>query len=59
MLYIEHINLVVKDIPAVLKFYEAAFPHWKVRDEGDSDWYSVIIASRAITCRATDRMATS
>lgn len=39
MLYIEHINLVVKDIPTVLKFYEAAFPHWKVRDEGDSDWY--------------------
>ena len=39
MLYIEHINLVVKDIPEVLKFYQAAFPHWQVRDEGDSDWY--------------------
>jgi len=39
MLYIEHINLVVKDIPEVLKFYKAAFPHWQVRDEGDSDWY--------------------
>lgn len=39
MLYIEHLNLVVSDIPAVLKFYEAAFPHWRVRDQGDSDWY--------------------
>jgi predicted enzyme related to lactoylglutathione lyase len=39
MLYLEHLNLVVKDIPAVLKFYEAAFPHWRIRDQGDSDWY--------------------
>ena len=39
MLYLEHVNLVVKDIPAVLKFYEAAFPHWGIRDQGDSDWY--------------------
>ena len=39
MLYLEHLNLVVSDIPATLKFYKAAFPHWRVRDEGDSDWY--------------------
>ena len=39
MLYIEHINLVVKDVPAMLEFYGAAFPHWRVRDEGDADWY--------------------
>jgi predicted enzyme related to lactoylglutathione lyase len=39
MLHLEHLNLVVDDIPAALKFYEAAFPHWRVRDEGASDWY--------------------
>lgn len=39
MLQIEHLNLVVSDIPATLKFYQAAFPHWRVRDEGDSEWY--------------------
>ena len=39
MLQIEHLNLVVTDIPTTLKFYQAAFPHWYVRDSGDSDWY--------------------
>ena len=39
MLYLEHINLVVADVPAMLKFYGAAFPHWRVRDEGDGTWY--------------------
>ena len=39
MLQLEHLNLVVSDIPAVLKFYRAAFPHWQVRQEGSSDWY--------------------
>ena len=39
MLYLEHLNLVVKDIPAALAFYQAAFPHWRVRDQGESDWY--------------------
>jgi catechol 2,3-dioxygenase-like lactoylglutathione lyase family enzyme len=38
MLYIEHVNLVVSDIPAALKFYKAAFPHWRVRAEGKSQW---------------------
>ena len=39
MLYLEHLNLVVKDIPAALTFYQAAFPHWRVRDSGESEWY--------------------
>jgi len=38
MLQLEHINLVVKDIPAMLKFYQAAFPHWFVRDQGKGEW---------------------
>lgn len=39
MLHLEHINLVVSDMPGALKFYQAAFPHWRVRDSGESDWY--------------------
>lgn len=39
MLHLEHLNLVVSDIPAALKFYRAAFPHWRVRDSGESQWY--------------------
>lgn len=35
----EHLNLVVRDIPAAVKFYTAAFPHWRVRTEGAGDWY--------------------
>jgi catechol 2,3-dioxygenase-like lactoylglutathione lyase family enzyme len=38
MLHLEHLNLVVNDIPAALSFYQAAFPHWRVRDEGKSQW---------------------
>lgn len=38
MIQLEHVNLVVKDIPEMLKFYQAAFPHWSVRDEGQGDW---------------------
>ncbi len=40
MLYLEHLNLVVNDIPSALAFYQAAFPHWRVRDHGESEWYS-------------------
>ncbi len=36
---LEHINLVVTDIDASLAFYRAAFPHWRVRGEGNSPWY--------------------
>ena len=39
MLYLEHLNLVVQDIPSALTFYQAAFPHWRVRDSGKSEWY--------------------
>jgi len=39
MLHLEHLNLVVNDIPKTLAFYQAAFPHWQVRQEGHSDWY--------------------
>ncbi len=39
MLHLEHVNLVVDDIPAVLHFYQAAFPHWRVRSSGDGEWY--------------------
>ena len=38
MLHLEHINLVVNDIPAMLAFYQTAFPHWKIRDSGKGDW---------------------
>ncbi len=39
MIRLEHLNLVVKDLNATLKFYQAAFPHWKVRGGGKSNWY--------------------
>ncbi|MFC3034347.1 VOC family protein [Pseudoalteromonas fenneropenaei] len=32
-------NLVVDDIPAMLRFYQAAFPHWYVRSQGQGEWY--------------------
>ncbi|MDN3617599.1 MAG: VOC family protein [Vibrio gallaecicus] len=38
MIQLEHVNLVVKDIPEMLKFYQAVFPHWYVRDEGHGEW---------------------
>ncbi|MFK7733982.1 MAG: VOC family protein [Pseudomonadales bacterium] len=38
MLQLEHLNLVVSDIDAEVAFYQAAFPHWVVRDQGDSPW---------------------
>jgi len=39
MLHLEHVNLVVSDIPASLQFYQAAFPHWRVRDSGENHWH--------------------
>ena len=38
---LEHLNLVVRDIPESLHFYKAAFPHWKIRNQGKADWYDV------------------
>ncbi|NVD07989.1 VOC family protein [Vibrio sp. JPW-9-11-11] len=39
MIQLEHINLVVDNIPKTLAFYQTAFPHWFVRDEGQGEWY--------------------
>ncbi|MBE7213690.1 VOC family protein [Shewanella benthica] len=39
MLHLEHLNLVVEDIPTTLNFYRAAFPHWSVRGGGEGAWH--------------------
>lgn len=39
MIYLEHLNLVVKNIPKALAFYQAAFPHWYIRSKGQGKWY--------------------
>jgi len=39
MLHLEHLNLVVNDIPQTLSFYQAAFPHWTIRGGGQNDWH--------------------
>lgn len=36
---LEHVNLVVKDIPETLAFLQTALPAWRVRGEGHSEWY--------------------
>ncbi len=41
MIRLEHINIVIKDIQRSLTFYKAAFPDWKVRDSGQSEWFGV------------------
>jgi catechol 2,3-dioxygenase-like lactoylglutathione lyase family enzyme len=41
MLHLEHLNLVVKSIPKALAFYQAAFPHWRIRDEGQQEWFGI------------------
>lgn len=38
MIQLEHINLVVSNITDALRFYSAAFPHWRIRSEGDGQW---------------------
>jgi catechol 2,3-dioxygenase-like lactoylglutathione lyase family enzyme len=38
-MHLEHVNLVVTNIPQSLKFYQAAFPHWRVRDQGKGEWF--------------------
>lgn len=40
-MYLEHINLVVRDIPETLTFYRAAFPHWQIRAQGEAEWFEV------------------
>ena len=39
MIQLEHINLVVRDIPQTLAFYQAAFPHWSVRGGDKGEWF--------------------
>lgn len=39
MIRIEHLNIVVRDMAATLRFYQAAFPHWRIRQEGTNDWF--------------------
>lgn len=39
MLQLEHLNLVIKDLNTSLAFYQAAFPHWGIRDKGHGEWY--------------------
>lgn len=39
MLFLEHVNLVVSDLDATLRFYQTAFPHWQVRAKGEGQWY--------------------
>ena len=40
-MHLEHINLVVQDINKSLDFYQAAFPHWKIRTKGQATWHGV------------------
>ena len=40
-MHLEHLNLVVRDIPETLAFYKAAFPHWRIRSQGQAEWYGV------------------
>jgi len=39
MITLEHVNLTVRDIKKTLTFYQAAFPHWRVRGGGKGEWY--------------------
>lgn len=39
MIRLEHVNLVVRDIDATLTFLQTAFPGWRVRGRGESEWY--------------------
>ncbi|NMH58667.1 VOC family protein [Alteromonas ponticola] len=42
MIKLEHLNLVVKDMDSTLRFYQAAFPHWRIRGEGEGEWYGTL-----------------
>jgi len=36
---IEHVNLVLNEIEPTMDFLKIAFPDWKVRGQGRSEWY--------------------
>lgn len=38
-MHLEHVNLVVNDLAQSLSFYQAAFPHWHIRQQGKGDWH--------------------
>lgn len=38
MIRFEHANLVVKDIAATLAFIQTAFPTWRIRGQGGTNW---------------------
>ncbi|MFK3861910.1 VOC family protein [Pseudoalteromonas rhizosphaerae] len=38
-MYLEHVNLVVDDVEAMLHFYKAAFPYWSIRSQGEGEWH--------------------
>jgi catechol 2,3-dioxygenase-like lactoylglutathione lyase family enzyme len=38
MIHLEHVNLVVNNLAKSLNFYQAAFPHWRIRDQGEGEW---------------------
>lgn len=37
--YIEHVNITVKDLDKTVAFLRAALPDWRVRGQGDVDWF--------------------
>ena len=39
MVRLEHVNLVVKNIETTKEFLLTAFPQWRVRGSGSSEWY--------------------
>ena len=38
MIRFEHVNLVVSDVEASVRFYQTAIPHWRVRTSGEDQW---------------------
>ncbi|MCW8108695.1 VOC family protein [Alteromonas ponticola] len=42
MIKLEHLNLIVKYMDSTLHFYQAAFPHWRIRGEGEGEWYGIM-----------------
>ncbi|MDC0603109.1 VOC family protein [Aliiglaciecola sp.] len=39
MTRIEHLNITVQDMTTTLRFYQAAFPHWSIRQKGSNNWF--------------------
>lgn len=39
MIHLEHLNLIVRNMDKTLEFYQAAFPHWKIRGQGSGEWF--------------------